>query len=176
MHKHSNKPASFTGHAVLPTVKAIPISTRQQWSAKKRLGDSIDIEPCWMDGWLAFNVTVDGWFNCRLLLKKEQETAYVCVLCVLFFPCVHLCMCKRENSERWQLLSQAYRQTLSPVPTLNHLSLWHAQKCHELALSLHCMCVWVWMHLHVCAPHQTSLYGTASSSCMQFEHRLMFSC
>lgn len=35
MHKHSHKPSLFTGHALLPTVEAVPISTQQQWSTTK---------------------------------------------------------------------------------------------------------------------------------------------
>lgn len=36
MRKHSHKPSLFTGHVLLPTVKAIPISARQQRSATQR--------------------------------------------------------------------------------------------------------------------------------------------
>lgn len=126
----------FTVHVLLPTVKAISISLRQQWSAKQRLRDSIDIERCWMDGWVAFTVTVDGWFNSGPVWgKKKQDRPY---FGVFLFLCVHQCMCEWDNLVRWQALSQAYRQTLSLPPTFHHLSLWHAQKCHELEPSADC--------------------------------------
>ena len=57
--------------------------------------------------------------------------------------CFCVYVCEREDLGRWQPLSQAYRQTLSPPPALNRSSLWHAQKCHELALSVYCVCVCV---------------------------------
>lgn len=167
MHKHSHKPALFKAHVVLPTVKTIPILSRQQWSAKQRLRDSIDIEHCWMDGWVAFTVTVDGWFNSGPMLvweKNAEKDSIFCVFCVPSSPCVHLCMCEREDSGRWQPLSQACRQTLSPPPTLNHLSLWHAQKCHELAASVGCVCVLVCiLCLYVYALHHPPLCGNDSA-------------
>lgn len=91
----------------------------------------------------------------------ETRSVFLCVfMCVSV--CVCVCACEQEDSGRWQPLSQAYRQTLSPPPTLKHSSLWHAQKCHELALSVCCVCVRVCEHVGL--PAFVCLCATSNSS------------
>lgn len=137
MHKHSHKPALFKAHVVLPTVKTIPILSRQQWSAKQRLRDSIDIEHCSMDDWVAFTVTVDGWFNGGPMLgkKAQKEKAYfVCFVCRHLCVCISACVNEKPLRGDSRYLRPADRHlaccqpsTTCPYGMLRNVTSWHCQ-------------------------------------------------
>lgn len=112
----------------------------RKWESSR---DSIDIERCWMSAdEHSLSQRTDALIMDQICRTVVNLRARVCGVCMW------------KDSRRWQPLSQAYRLTLSPAAALKQPSLWHAQKCHELAplilrVSL-CQCRFPPVHTQLC--------------------------